>query len=67
MWPIVNEDPHGIVQEVQPVGGVFWDVPQIAAYHKKFNLGVEGCRYNARQKSRRWAVLGVLLIVGTFC
>ena len=31
------------------------------------NFWVEGCRYNARQKSRRWAVLNVLLIVGTFC
>nr|MBR2110984.1 hypothetical protein [Alistipes sp.] len=38
-----------------------------APYHKKFNLLIEGCRYNARQKSRRWAVLEVLLIVGTFC
>ncbi|MBR4029655.1 MAG: hypothetical protein IKJ08_08740, partial [Alistipes sp.] len=31
------------------------------------NFLSEGCRYNARQKSRRWAVLEVLLIVGTFC
>ena len=31
------------------------------------NFSGEGCRYNARQKSRRWAVLEVLLIVGTFC
>ena len=30
------------------------------------NFSEEGCRYNARQKSRRWAVLSVLLIVGTF-
>ena len=31
------------------------------------DLQSEGVEYNTRQKSRRWAVLGVLLIVGTFC
>ena len=35
MWYIAKEDPHGIVHEVQPVGSYFWDMPQIAAYHKK--------------------------------
>ena len=28
---------------------------------------VKSGRYNARQKSRRWAVLCVLLIVGIYC
>ena len=37
-------------------------------YHNKLlDFVIEGCRYNARQKSRRWAVLGVLLIVGKAC
>ena len=31
------------------------------------HLCLEGRRCNARQKCRRWAVLSVLLIVGTFC
>ena len=35
----------------------FRDVPQIAAYHKKFNVAGEGSRCNARQKKCGWAVL----------
>ena len=36
-------------------------------YHKKLNLSSEGCRYNARQKCRRWVVLDVRPIDGIFC
>ena len=43
------------------------EASQMRRYHEKFNFSGEGCIYNSRQKSRRWAVLIVLLIVGTFC
>ena len=35
MWPIAKEDPHGIVQEVQPVGSYFGDGTQMRRYHNK--------------------------------
>ena len=42
-------------------------MPQIAAFHgKEPNLLSKGVRLGLSQKSRRWAVLSVLLIVGTF-
>ncbi|MBO7313896.1 MAG: hypothetical protein J6U48_06685, partial [Alistipes sp.] len=36
---IAKEDPHGIVQEVQPGGSYFlgWD-KDVAPYHKKFKI-----------------------------
>ena len=38
MGPIAKEDPHGIVQEVQPVGYYLWDWLQMTPYHKKLQL-----------------------------
>ena len=38
MCPIANEDPLGIVQDVQPEGSYIWDGSQMTSYHKKLKV-----------------------------
>ena len=64
---IYKSNPLGIVVKPTAQCGLsFRDMPQSAAYPNTTrttsrtalpNFLSEGCRYNARQKSRRWAVL----------